>query len=226
MLVVDARSLRKTYMMGEVMVNALAGVDVTIKEGEYVTVMGASGSGKSTVLSILGCLDRATSGSYSLMGRPVDGMDDSELAAVRNRFLGFVFQTFNLLPRASSLQNVELPLIYAGVKRSERRERALDMLNRVGLGSRAGHRPNQLSGGERQRVAVARALVTEPALLLADEPTGNLDSSTGRAILELFQNVHDQGKTILMVTHDSSIADRGTRSIRIRDGLIERDSAN
>lgn len=226
LLVVDGKSLRKVYRMGEVEVEALADVDVRINKGEYVAVTGASGSGKSTVLSIIGCLDRVTSGSYNLMGRSVEKMTDSELASVRNQFIGFVFQTFNLLPRATSVQNVELPLVYAGEGRKERRCRAMAMLEKVGLGSRAFHRPGQLSGGERQRVAIARALVTEPALLLADEPTGNLDSTTGRSIMELFQTVHDEGKTILLVTHDADIARRGTRTIQLKDGRIERDVTN
>ncbi|HPF32993.1 MAG TPA: ABC transporter ATP-binding protein [Candidatus Sabulitectum sp.] len=223
--VVDADGITKVYAMGEIKVNALAGISLRIMPGEYATLMGASGSGKSTALSILGCLDRPTSGSYSLMGKPVEGMDDRELAGLRNKFLGFVFQTFNLLPRTSAVQNVELPLVYAGVKRADRREAAMAMLERVGLASRAFHRPNQLSGGERQRVAIARALVTDPALILADEPTGNLDSRTGQSILELFDELHDEGKTILMVTHDDGIARRGTRAIRISDGRIESDTS-
>lgn len=222
-MVVNGTGLRKVYRMGEVEVEALAGVDIKIKRGEFVTVTGASGSGKSTVLSIIGCLDRVTSGSYSLMDRDVERMSDSELASVRNQFIGFVFQTFNLLPRATSVQNVELPLIYAGEGRRERREKAMAMLEKVGLGSRAFHRPNQLSGGERQRVAIARALVTEPPLLLADEPTGNLDSTTGNSIMELFQSVHNEGKSILLVTHDPEVAGRGTRTIQLKDGRIERD---
>ena len=222
-MVVNGTGLRKVYRMGEVEVEALAGLDIKIERGEFVTVTGASGSGKSTVLSIIGCLDRVTSGSYRLMNRDVEKMSDSDLASVRNQFIGFVFQTFNLLPRATSIQNVELPLIYAGEGRLERREKAMVMLEKVGLGSRAFHRPNQLSGGERQRVAIARALVTEPALLLADEPTGNLDSFTGSSIMELFQKVHDEGKSILLVTHDPEIAGRGTRTIQLKDGRIERD---
>lgn len=226
LMVVNGTGLRKVYRMGEVEVEALAGVDIKIKRGEFVTVTGTSGSGKSTVLSIIGCLDRVTSGSYSLMDRDVEIMSDSELASVRNQFIGFVFQTFNLLPRATSVQNVELPLIYAGEGRRERREKAMAMLEKVGLGSRAFHRPSQLSGGERQRVAIARALVTEPALLLADEPTGNLDSTTGNSIMELFQSVHNEGKTILLVTHDPEVAVKGTRTIQLKDGLIERDVSN
>lgn len=221
--VVDASDLTKIYKMGEVEVKALNGVDIKINHGEYVTLMGASGSGKSSILSILGCLDRSTFGEYSLMGRPVNEMEDSELASIRNRFIGFVFQTFNLLPRATSLQNIELPLTYGGVKKPERRSRAMAMLEKVGLASRASHKSSQLSGGERQRVAIARALVTEPALLLADEPTGNLDSRTGQSILELFGDVHREGKTILMVTHDPVVAQNGTRTITIKDGATESD---
>ena len=224
--VVDARQIRKSYRMGEVVVEALKGVDVRIDHGEFTCIMGASGSGKSTLLNILGCLDRPTSKTFDLMGRSVDSMDDGELAEVRNRFIGFVFQTFNLLPRSSSLQNVELPLIYARVPSRERRERAMAMLEKVGLASRAGHRPNQLSGGERQRVAIARALVTGPALLLADEPTGNLDSRTGRVIMDMFHSLHSEGNTILLVTHDPEIAREAGRILRIKDGLVESDTAN
>jgi putative ABC transport system ATP-binding protein len=223
--VVDLRAIRKTYEMDEVTVEALAGIDLRIDRGEFASVMGASGSGKSTILGIIGCLDRPTSGSYSLMDRRVDEMEDSDLAGIRNRFIGFVFQTFNLLSRATSLQNVELPLMYGGVPRGERRDRSMAMLEKVGLGSRAGHRPSQLSGGERQRVAIARALVTEPALVLADEPTGNLDSTTGRSIMELFLRVHEEGNTILLVTHDSQVAAAGSRIIRLLDGRIIEDIA-
>lgn len=224
--VVDARQIRKSYRMGEVEVDALKGVDVRIGHGEFTCIMGASGSGKSTLLNILGCLDRPTSGTFDLMGRSVDSMDDGDLAEVRNRFIGFVFQTFNLLPRSSAVQNVELPLIYARVSSRDRRERAMAMLEKVGLASRAGHRPNQLSGGERQRVAIARALVTGPALLLADEPTGNLDSKTGRVIMEMFHSLHSEGNTILLVTHDPEIAGEAGRILRIKDGLVESDTAS
>ncbi|NLP05886.1 ABC transporter ATP-binding protein [Candidatus Fermentibacteria bacterium] len=211
--------------MGEVDVEALAGVDFRMEQGEFTCMMGASGSGKSTLLNIIGCLDRPTSGLYELLGRRIDSMDDSELAAIRNRFVGFVFQTFNLLARASAVENVELPLVYARVPGRERRERAMEGLERVGLADRAGHRPNQMSGGERQRVAIARALVTRPALLLADEPTGNLDSRTGGMILDLFRELHEEGNTILLVTHDSGVASSAKRLVRIRDGRIESDSA-
>ncbi len=222
--VVDAREIRKSYRMGEVTVEALRGVDVRIEPGEFTCLMGASGSGKSTLLNILGCLDRPSSGSFSLLGRQVESMDDGELASVRNRFIGFVFQTFNLLPRSSALQNVELPLVYARVPSRERHDRAMAVLAKVGLESRAGHRPNQLSGGERQRVAIARALVTKPALLLADEPTGNLDSRTGRVIMEMFHSIHSEGNTILLVTHDADIALEAGRVVRIKDGLVESDT--
>ncbi len=223
--VIEATGLRKVYSMGEVSVEALRGIDFRLAKGEFTAIMGASGSGKSTLLNIIGCLDRPTEGSYSLMGRQVETMMDSELAAVRNRFIGFVFQTFNLLPRASAAANVELPLVYARVQGRERRERAMEVLERVGLADRADHRPNQLSGGERQRVAIARALVTRPALLLADEPTGNLDSRTGAVILELFRNLHDEGNTILLVTHDPGVAQAAGRLVRIRDGRVESDTA-
>ncbi len=223
--VVDAGALRKIYSMGEVAVEALRGVDLKIRRGEYSCIMGASGSGKSTLLNILGCLDRPTSGTYRLMGRPVVDMEDGELAAVRNRFIGFVFQTFNLLPRATALQNVELPLVYARVVGGARRDRAMAVLEKVGLSDRAGHRPNQLSGGERQRVAIARALVTAPAMLLADEPTGNLDSRTGDRILELFSDLNSEGNTILLVTHDRGVASHAGRTITIRDGMVESDTA-
>jgi putative ABC transport system ATP-binding protein len=222
--VVDLQAIRKTYEMDEVTVEALGGVDLRIDKGEFASVMGASGSGKSTILGIIGCLDRPTSGSYRLMDRRVDEMEDSDLAGIRNRFIGFVFQTFNLLSRATSLQNVELPLMYGGVPHGERRERAMAMLEKVGLVSRARHRPSQLSGGERQRVAIARALVTEPALVLADEPTGNLDSTTGRSIMELFLRVHEEGNTILLVTHDPQVAATGSRIIHLLDGRIVEDT--
>jgi len=222
--VVDVTDLRKTYGSGDAAVHALAGLDLRIRTGELVTVTGASGSGKSTFLGILGCLDRPTRGVYHLMGRRVDEMEDRELAAVRNRFIGFVFQTFNLLPRDTALRNVELPLTYAGIRRAERRERAEAMLERVGLAARAHHRPDELSGGERQRVAIARALVTRPALLLADEPTGNLDSVTGRSILDLMAGVHAEGNTVLMVTHDARVAAMGSRTLRLMDGRIVEDS--
>lgn len=224
--VISAKNLCKVYDMGEVSVEALRGVDFRLDKGEFTCIMGASGSGKSTLLNIIGCLDRPSGGSYELMGRRVDSMDDNEQAGIRNRFIGFIFQTFNLLPRASALHNVELPLVYARMPRKERRERAMHVLDRVGLADRASHRPNQLSGGERQRVAIARALVTGPALLLADEPTGNLDSTTGKLILDLFKEIHRDGNTILLVTHDASVASAAGRIVRIRDGAVESDTAS
>jgi len=222
--IVEASGICKVYRMGEINVEALRGINFSLRRGEMTCIMGSSGSGKSTLLNILGCLDRPTSGVYRLMSRRVDSMDDNELAAVRNRFIGFVFQTFNLLPRATALHNIELPLIYARVPRKERRERALEVIEKVGLSDRYSHRPAQLSGGERQRVAIARALVTSPALLLADEPTGNLDSGTGGRILELFQMLHAEGNTILMVSHDSDVGSICHRLVNIRDGLIDLDS--
>jgi putative ABC transport system ATP-binding protein len=222
--IIQANGLCKAYSMGEVTVDALRGIDFVLHRGEMTCIMGSSGSGKSTLLNILGCLDRPTSGVYRLMSRRVDGMDDNELAAIRNRFIGFIFQTFNLLPRVTALHNVELPLIYARIPRKERRERALEVLDRVGLADRSSHRPTQLSGGERQRVAIARALVTDPALVLADEPTGNLDSRTGARILELFGRLHKEGNTILLVSHDQAVGEICSRIVSIRDGHIENDS--
>ena len=212
--------------MGDSVIRALQGVDVTICRGEYVAIMGPSGSGKSTLMNIIGCLDRPDSGEYWLNGTAVARLGDPELAALRNREIGFVFQTFNLLARADALHNVELPLIYAGVGRRERNERARHALEQVGLRERMRHRPSELSGGQRQRVAVARALVTRPSLLLADEPTGNLDSATTADILNLFDELHGGGNTIVLVTHDPGVADHAHRSIRLRDGRIESDTPN
>ena len=224
--VIVTRSLCRAFPMGDTVIRALQGVDVTICRGEYVAIMGPSGSGKSTLMNIIGCLDRPDSGEYWLNGTPVATLGDAELAALRNREIGFVFQTFNLLARADALHNVELPLIYAGVSRRERSDRARLALEQVGLGDRLRHRPSELSGGQRQRVAVARALVTRPCLLLADEPTGNLDSATAGDILALFDELHDKGNTIVLVTHDASIAERAHRAIRLRDGKIESDQRN
>jgi putative ABC transport system ATP-binding protein len=210
----------KTYDAGENPVHALRGIDLTIERGEYVAIMGPSGSGKSTLMHILGCLDTPSQGRYSLAGEEVAGLSAGKLAVIRNRFIGFVFQSFNLLPRASLLRNIELPLLYGGVARVERRERAMAMLSRVGLGDRARHLPNQLSGGQRQRAAVARALITNPALLLADEPTGNLDQSTGGEVMELFDALHRDGQTVILVTHDPQVAARAERIVHIIDGLI------
>jgi len=209
--------------MGSQEVQALRGIDLNIGHNEFVAIMGPSGSGKSTLMNIIGCLDTPTSGEYHLNGKNVSELSDNELAHVRNREIGFVFQTFNLLPRANILANVELPLVYAGVKATERKERALNALDHVGLGDRVHHKPNELSGGQRQRVAVARALVNTPSILLADEPTGNLDSKTGEEIMELFEELYHQGNTIILVTHEEDIADHARRIIRLRDGKLESD---
>jgi putative ABC transport system ATP-binding protein len=217
---IELRDIRKVYDSGENAVEALRGVNCTIRRGEFVSIIGPSGSGKSTLMHILGCLDTPTSGEYVLDGEDVAQMTSGELATIRNRKIGFVFQTFNLLPRATILKNVELPLLYAGVATSARRERALDALDRVGLAQRWKHRPNELSGGQRQRVAVARALVNDPSLILADEPTGNLDSKTGSEIIAMFEELATKGETIILVTHDPAIAARTHRRIQIVDGQI------
>ena len=209
--------------MGAETIDALAGVDCAIERNEYVAIMGPSGSGKSTLMNIIGCLDRPSAGDYWLSNANVSTLTDKELAHVRNREIGFVFQTFNLLPRSSALQNVEVPLLYAGMRRRERKTRANEALDRVGLADRVNHRPNELSGGQRQRVAVARALVNDPAILLADEPTGNLDSKTGADIMRLFDELHSQGQTIILVTHEMDIADRALRHLHLRDGVIVED---
>lgn len=216
--------LRKVYVMGTQQVNALSGLSVDIHKNEYVAVMGPSGSGKSTLMNMIGCLDTPTSGDYILNGNNVSELSDDELAEVRNREIGFVFQTFNLLPRANILANVELPLIYSGIKSTVRRERASQALEKVGLGDRMHHKPNELSGGQRQRVAIARALVNNPSILLADEPTGNLDSHTGEEIMRLFEELYSQGNTIILVTHEEEIAEHSRRIIRLRDGQLESDS--
>ncbi|MBV9489525.1 MAG: ABC transporter ATP-binding protein [Verrucomicrobia bacterium] len=210
--------------MGHATVHALRGIDLLIRTNEYLAIMGPSGSGKSTLMNLLGCLDTPTSGRYEFNGRDVAGMEDAELAEIRNREVGFVFQTFNLLPRSTSLQNVELPLIYAGVPPEERRERAAEALISVGLMDRLHHKPNELSGGQRQRVAIARALVNRPSILLADEPTGNLDSRTGEEIMALFENLYEMGHTILLVTHEEEIARHARRIVRLRDGKLESDT--
>ena len=221
--VIQITDLKRTYKMGETLVRALDGVSVNVNRNEYIAIMGPSGSGKSTLMNMIGCLDTPTSGDYILNGNQVSQMDDAELAEVRNREIGFVFQTFNLLPRTSCLANVELPLIYAGMKSSERKERAAEVLDKVGLGDRMDHKPNELSGGQRQRVAIARALVNNPSILLADEPTGNLDSKTGDEIMILFEELYRQGNTIILVTHENDIARYSRRIVRLRDGLIETD---
>jgi putative ABC transport system ATP-binding protein len=218
-----AEDLWRTYQMGAEEIHALRGVSFTIKAGEYLAVMGPSGSGKSTLMNLIGCLDTPSKGTYILRGKLVSQMNDDELAAVRNREIGFVFQTFNLLPRASALHNVELPLVYAGVPKERRLERAKGALEMVDLGDRIHHKPNELSGGQRQRVAIARALVMGPSILLADEPTGNLDSQTGEEIMRLFGKLHEDGHTIILVTHEADIAQHAHRTIRIRDGQIASD---
>jgi len=220
---IDITDLRKVYEMGAMEVNALDGVTLHIAAGEYVAVMGPSGSGKSTLMNIVGCLDTPTSGSYKLRGTEIRERDDDELARIRNQEIGFVFQTFNLLPRADALHNVELPLIYAGRPAKERRERATSMLEMVGLKDRMHHKPNELSGGQRQRVAIARALVNGPSIVLADEPTGNLDSKTGIEIMALLDEIHAKGNTVILVTHEEDIAARARRIVRLRDGRIESD---
>ncbi|HEX7050304.1 MAG TPA: ABC transporter ATP-binding protein [Longimicrobiales bacterium] len=221
--VIRTEGLKKEYVLGSEVVRALRGVDLVVRRNDYVAIMGPSGSGKSTLMNLIGCLDTPTEGEYWLGGHAVARMSDDELARIRNREIGFVFQTFNLLPRASALHNVELPLIYAGVPARERRERASAMLERVGLAERMDHRPSELSGGQRQRVAVARALINNPSILLADEPTGNLDSRTSEEIMALFDQLHEEGQTIILVTHEHDIAEYAQRSITLRDGLIESD---
>lgn len=223
---IRTHNLQRRYRMGDELIHALRGVDLTIMRGEYVAIMGPSGSGKSTLMNMIGCLDTPDEGEYWLNGKLVSKMKDRELAKVRNKEVGFVFQTFNLLARANALHNVELPLIYAGMKRKERIERAKRSLERVGLGQRMLHRPSEMSGGQRQRVAVARALVTEPSILLADEPTGNLDSATSHEIMALFAELHAAGHTIVLVTHEPDIAKHARRIITFRDGMIADDSIN
>ena len=222
-MLININDVHKVYQMGDVEVRALDGVSLDIDKNEYVAIMGPSGSGKSTLMNIIGCLDTPTSGIYILNDRSVADMTDDELAGIRNKEIGFVFQTFNLLPRADSLHNVELPLIYAGVAKSLRKKKAQSTLEKVGLGDRSSHRPNELSGGQRQRVAVARALINDPSIILADEPTGNLDTTTGEEIMALFRQLHTQGHTIILVTHEEYIANHADRIIRLRDGLIETD---
>jgi putative ABC transport system ATP-binding protein len=222
-LVIDIENITKNYVMGEEIVHALRGVSLQIHRNEYLAVMGPSGSGKSTLMNMLGCLDTPTSGRYEFNGRNVAEMDDDELAAIRNREIGFVFQTFNLLPRANSLRNVELPLIYAGIDPETREERAMVALAEVGLADRMYHKPSELSGGQRQRVAIARALVNRPSIILADEPTGNLDSKTGEEIMTLLENLYQRGNTIILVTHERDIAAHARRAVHLRDGIVESD---
>ena len=226
MKIIETHHISKVYKMGENIVNALQDVSISIDRGEYVAFMGPSGSGKSTLMNIVGCLDSPTTGTYSLNNHLVSEMTENELAEIRNKEIGFVFQTFNLLPRASALENVALPLVYAGYNKSERSEIAMEALESVGLADRHHHKPNELSGGQRQRVAIARALVNKPSIILADEPTGNLDTKTSYGIMGLFQELHDRGNTIIMVTHEDDIAHYAHRIIRLRDGLVEWDRVN
>src|SRR4051794_20087761 len=220
---ITTQDLWKTYVMGSEEIHALRGVSINIEKGEYVAIMGPSGSGKSTLMNLIGCLDTPSKGSYMLNGKEVASMTDDDLARIRNEEIGFVFQTFNLLPRATALHNVELPLVYAGVSGKERLEKARQALEKVELTSRAGHKPNELSGGQRQRVAIARALVNNPSILLADEPTGNLDSKTGTEIMALFDRLHQSGNTIILVTHEADVAAHAYRTIHVRDGQVEND---
>lgn len=223
-LVIKIRDIRRDFPLGQEIVKVLKGIDLDIERGEYVALMGPSGSGKSTLMNLLGCLDTPTSGSYELNGADVSNMSDDELAEIRNKEIGFVFQTFNLLPRTTALENVALPMVYAGASKSARTKRAEEVLTDVGLADRMDHRPNQLSGGQRQRVAVGRALVNKPSIILADEPTGNLDSKTSVEIMNLFDEIHASGNTVILVTHEEEIAQHAHRIIRLRDGIVESDN--
>jgi putative ABC transport system ATP-binding protein len=223
---INIKKLTRDFVLGSEIINVLKGIDLQIKKGEYVALMGPSGSGKSTLMNLLGCLDTPTSGSYTLNGKDVSKMHDDDLAEIRNKEIGFVFQTFNLLPRTTALDNVALPMIYAGYSKSDRNERATEVLNQVNLSDRMDHQPNQLSGGQRQRVAIARALVNKPSIILADEPTGNLDSKTSIEIMNLFNDIHKNGNTVILVTHEEDIAKYAHRIIRLRDGVIESDNSN
>ena len=223
MMLIDVKNLKKTYQLGDIEVPAVRGINMAIGHNEYVAIMGPSGSGKSTLMNIIGCLDVPSEGSYILDSKDVSKMNDDELAEIRNRKIGFVFQTFNLLPRADALHNVELPLIYSGAARANRRKKAEEALEKVGLSDRMHHKPSELSGGQRQRVAIARALVNDPAIILADEPTGNLDSTTGEEIMEIFEQLHSGGNTIILITHEQYISEHSQRVIRLRDGLIQSD---
>jgi putative ABC transport system ATP-binding protein len=225
-LVIKIRNITRDFPLGNEVVKVLKGIDLDIERGEYVALMGPSGSGKSTLMNLLGCLDTATSGTYELNGKDVSHMTDDELAEIRNKEIGFVFQTFNLLPRTTALENVALPMVYAGVSKSNRKIRAEQVLTEVGLADRMDHKPNQLSGGQRQRVAVGRALVNKPSIILADEPTGNLDSVTSLEILNLFDEIHKQGNTVIVVTHEEEVAAHAHRVIRLRDGMVESDKRN
>ena len=226
MNIIETHSISKRYVMGSEVIEALKSVTISVRKGEYVAFMGPSGSGKSTLMNIVGCLDTPTAGRYILNGQDVSDMSENALADVRNKEIGFVFQTFNLLPRQTALENVALPLIYAGYSKADRTEKAMQALRNVGLENRAHHRPNELSGGQRQRVAVARALVNDPSILLADEPTGNLDTKTSYEIMDLFDQIHSKGNTIIMVTHEEDIAQYAHRILRLRDGLVESDIVN
>ena len=226
MKIIETSEIAKRYVMGSEIIQALKSVTISVNKGEYVAFMGPSGSGKSTLMNIIGCLDTPTTGRYILNNKDVSDMSENELAEIRNKEIGFVFQTFNLLPRMSSLDNVALPLIYAGLSKADRTERAMLSLKNVGLENRAGHKPNELSGGQRQRVAIARALVNDPSILLADEPTGNLDSKTSYEIMDLFDQLYSKGNTIVMVTHEEDIAHYAHRVVRLRDGLVESDTTN
>lgn len=224
--IIDIQNISKVYEMGSQKVHAIRDISLNINKNEYVALMGPSGSGKSTLMNILGCLDTPTTGIYNFTGTNVRSLNDNQLAEIRNREIGFVFQTFNLLPRATALKNIELPLVYSGIKKAERTERAENALKSVGLDDRMGHKPNELSGGQRQRVAIARALVTSPSIILADEPTGNLDTKTGNDIMKLFENLWKNGNTIIIVTHEEEIALHAKRIIRLRDGVVESDEIN
>ena len=224
--VIEIRNIIRDFKLGSETVHVLKGIDLDIERGDYIAIMGPSGSGKSTLMNILGCLDTPTSGTYILNGQDVSQMQDDELAEIRNKEIGFVFQTFNLLPRTTALENVALPMVYAGISKSERTQRAKEVLTDVGLADRMDHRPNQLSGGQRQRVAVGRALVNRPSIILADEPTGNLDSKTSEEIMQLMDEIHTNGNTVIVVTHEEDIAARAHRIIRLRDGMVESDVRN
>ena len=224
--IIEIKGLKREFLVGSEIVKALKGVDVSVKKSEYLAMMGPSGSGKSTLMNLLGCLDTPTAGAYNLNGIDVSSLKDDDLAEIRNKEIGFIFQTFNLLPRLTALENVYLPLVYAGYNSEDRKIKAQDVLEKVGLGDRMDHRPNQLSGGQRQRVAVARALVNDPSIILADEPTGNLDSKTSSDIMRLFEEIHKMGNTLIVVTHEEEVASHAHRILRLRDGLVESDLNN
>ena len=225
-MLIEIKDLKKIYSLGDIEVPALNGINIGIDKNEYLAIMGPSGSGKSTMMNIIGCLDVPTEGEYHLNNQDVSKLSDDELAVIRNKEIGFVFQTFNLLPRADALHNVELPMIYSGLNRAQRKQMAMEALERVGLGDRVHHKPNELSGGQRQRVAIARALVNKPSIILADEPTGNLDSKTGEEIMEIFEQLHAAGNTIILITHEEYIANCSNRTVRLLDGLVQSDERN